>query len=120
MHYAGGDVYVGSWAEGQACGQGVYTFKDGETVSGSFKGGVSSGHCTVRYKNGDIYIGNMEDDERDGRGTLTVAGAGTAEEPAGAYCGEWKAGKRHGTIFYTRAGGASAEQQRWQDGVRQS
>ena len=120
MHFAGGDVYVGAWKEGQASGQGVYTFKDGETVTGSFALGVSSGRCTVRYRNGDIYVGNMEDDERHGRGTLTVAGHDDPDKPAGAYDGTWSKGKRDGAFFYTRAGGASSENQTWKDGKRVS
>jgi len=75
MRYAvSGDVFQGTWHNGQASGYGVYTFADdGETVAGNFSNGVSSGHCSVRRANGDRYEGGMEDDEMDGGGTMPVA-----------------------------------------------
>jgi len=64
----------------------------------------------VRYKNGDIYVGNMEDDDRDGHGTLMNS--------AGTYVGDWANGKKHGSFMFTRVGVGTAEQQRWECGVR--
>ena len=46
---------MGDYKNGKRTGQGVYTFKNGNTYDGEFWDGVKNGKGTFKYPNGNIY-----------------------------------------------------------------
>lgn len=96
---ASGNSYDGNFAGGQPSGSGTMKYANGSTYTGSWADGQRSGSGTVNYANGDQFSGSFAADLRDGSGTYTWANGTT-------YRGTWKAGqaRKGGTYSYTDAG----------------
>jgi hypothetical protein len=108
MTYRDGEVYFGTWKDGQPDGfgevkggsdglaykggfreglyegQGSLTSGDGFAYEGRWKSGLMNGKGVARYAGGDSYVGGFLNGLRDGRGVLTRAD-GTLES------GIWRA-----------------------------
>ena len=55
------------------CGQGTFTFSDGDNYVGEFKDGNMHGQGTYTFDYGDEYIGGFKDGLRHGQSTNTYA-----------------------------------------------
>lgn len=82
--------YEGQWEGGAMHGQGVYSFKDGETYSGHFHRNHMHGRGIATYSCGSSYDGMWRDSMYEGRGKLILA------EEASSYEGDFSLGRREG------------------------
>jgi hypothetical protein len=91
-----GNIYMGSWKDGQLNGQGTSTFPDGRKYVGEFKDNKIDGQGTFTYSDGRKYVGEFKDNKIDGQGTLTYS-------DGRKYVGEWKDDKWNGqgTLTFT-------------------
>jgi uncharacterized protein (TIGR02145 family) len=88
-------------------GFGTYTYKNGDSYTGNFKGGLRNGEGTFTWANGNKYIGEYLDGFRNGKGTFTWA-------DGNKYTGQYKDGLRNGqgTEYYANG---EAYAGNWQD-----
>ncbi|MDC0457432.1 hypothetical protein OAM56_05875, partial [Alphaproteobacteria bacterium] len=96
MSYSSGDTYSGFFKNNKRHGQGVYTWKDGATLNGTFYNGSPS-YGTKIYANkwkGERYTGNFENWKKSGQGTFY-------HNNGDKYSGNWKNSKKHGQGTYT-------------------
>ena len=118
MKYANGDVYVGSWKNGDRHGYGEMRYKDGASYIGDWykdymhgngeyiwqsgkkyvgewKNSKMEGQGTYYLKDGDVYQGQFYDDKFNGKGNYFYSNGDVFE-------GYWKDDNRHGegTYFY--------------------
>ena len=56
-----GNTYVGDWVNGQAEGQGIFTYgfgmRRGERFEGQFRNGLKHGFGTYSYPDGRAFVG---------------------------------------------------------------
>ena len=89
-----GNIYMGSWKDGQLNGQGIFTYSDGRKYVGEFKDNKIDGQGTLTFPDGRKYVGEWKDNKQDGQGTFTF--------PDGSkYVGEWKDNKIDGQGTFT-------------------
>ena len=72
-HRAYGEVYEGSWKDGNYRGQGKCTFANGNVYEGSWKDDYRHGQGKLTFANGDVYEGSWKDDKKHGQGKYTYA-----------------------------------------------
>jgi hypothetical protein len=58
-----GDVYSGSWKEGEFHGEGKYIWKNGQVYTGQFEHDLRCGKGAMVYINGDIYNGEWRNNK---------------------------------------------------------
>lgn len=87
--FANGDVYEGSFVQGEMTGNGKLTMEDGSCFTGSFVNGKIHGNGSFVYANGDKYVGDFAEDSFHGQGKY-VSASGTCYE------GAFERGLRHG------------------------
>lgn len=117
LTFKNGDVYDGTFLEGQMHGAGHYIFVIGGYYVGPFANNMANGEGRKQYPNGDSYTGEWKDDKRHGKGILGTGknskftavwendelmdGEGQWYTPAGLYTGSMKKGKPYtGTGVY--------------------
>jgi hypothetical protein len=93
-----GEVYNGTFKDGQFDGKGTYTYKSGAKYVGEFVAGKRHGQGTYTYPTGDIYTGDFVNGVPEGKGVYTFA---TGDR----YEGEFKNGERNGQGVYIFASG---------------
>lgn len=93
-HYAGGDIYFGTFRDEKFHGQGItpiysgcYMFESGEYYEGELYEGMKDGEGTYVYTDNKYYHGNWKNDLKNGFGIY--------EDPGKEkYEGEWVNGLR--------------------------
>ena len=60
MHYHCGNIYVGHFVDGKACGFGELKLKNGDTYSGKFNQDQYTGMGTILFSNGNMIVGGNE------------------------------------------------------------
>ena len=102
MHYASGNVYAGEWSRGNKCGYGKMSWR----------------------QPGEYYEGSWSDDHPDGHGehvwleSRADCGSHIEIHRGNRFCGQWKAGLRHGTGTFYYASGARYSGE-WVGGFKQ-
>lgn len=117
MIYPSGEIYEGSWIDGQKHGIGKYQFVNGDEYSGDFvfgklegqgkyveatgalydgewKEDMMHGKGIYIYSDGNCYIGEFKHHLKDGKGVAVIRDTGDV------YQGEWKDDVRHGKGKY--------------------
>ena len=90
--------YVGQWYEGHRQGQGVTTYRNGDTYSGTYENDRRHGLGDLAKANGRRYVGEFVHGRRQGKGEMTF--------PNGdKYTGDWNEGRRTGHGLYLFANG---------------
>ena len=69
----GGNVYEGTFVNGEFDGKGTLTGPQGNRYTGDFKQWRFNGQGELRLANGDVYRGGFANGNYDGQGTLTFA-----------------------------------------------
>ena len=111
IRFDNGDIYEGEVNEdGRPCGNGIYTWPDGERYEGEWKDGERNGQGTQLLPDGRRYEGEWKDDARNGQGIFTWP-------DGGRYEGELKDGRPCGNGIYTWPDGGRYEGE-WKDGER--
>ena len=73
--------------------KGTYTFPDGSTYVGEYKGGNRHGQGTYTYPDGRKYVGEYKDGKQHEQGTFTFP-------DGGKYVGGWRDNKPwNGTVY---------------------
>jgi len=72
-HYADGSRYVGTFANDQRNGYGVFVFPDGERYQGMWKDNKRHGYGLFQYTDGTVFEGMWSNDSRKGMGRLFLA-----------------------------------------------
>jgi len=93
-----GDVYSGSWKNGEKHGQGVNTYSVGDVYSGSWKNDQMHGQGVYTHSDGSVYSGSWKNDRKHGEGVYTWANGHV-------YSGSWKNDYRHGVGVMSYASG---------------
>jgi len=84
------EVAEGQWLNGKQTGNGTYEYKKtGNIYKGSFIEGNMSGKGEFKWANGSSYIGDFKDDKRNGKGEFRWVNGDF-------YKGDFLDGKRHG------------------------
>jgi hypothetical protein len=76
MKYPDTSVYEGGFNGYAWSGQGVYTWKTGETFTGIMTA-ILAGNGTIDYKNGYIYTGAVVNGQPNGQGTMKYPNGST-------------------------------------------
>ncbi len=99
MYYWGVDKYEGKFDRRlNRDGPGVYTFSNGDRLSGLFRDGYVQSPAKVEFADGKTYIGGFYKNALHGRGTMTYANGDR-------YDGPFVKGRRHGRGVYHFATG---------------
>lgn len=61
--YSNGEIYIGTFKNGERHGFGKYTFSDGKKYEGFFKNGLKHGHGKIIHKNGKIIYVEYKDNK---------------------------------------------------------
>ncbi len=101
LYYWGFDKYQGKFDRRlNRDGPGVYTFSNGDRLTGIFKDGYVLSPARVEYADGKVYTGTFYKNAIQGRGVMTY--------PNGdRYEGSFAKGRRHGRGIYQFATGGS-------------
>jgi hypothetical protein len=89
MHFEGGDVFSGFWADDKIHGSGRWTHADGSYYQGTFEAGSRVRGKLVSKGGEEVYDGAWRGQARHGRGRATLDGLGM-------YDGEWSEDVPHG------------------------
>ena len=102
-----GDIYEGTYVNGNRHGTGTYKFKvdssnqlrltypqNGARYIGSYEENKKKGSGTFYYPDGSIYDGEWNEDKKHGKGTYTYPNSDSYE-------GDWENDQRHGKGLYT-------------------
>lgn len=93
--------YTGTLKDNLAEGQGVFRYRNGSVIEGTFAQGYPSGAATMTYADGSKYVGPLSQRyEPHGKGRLTYA-------TGSVYEGEFVDGNEQGQGILTYADGAS-------------
>jgi len=71
MVFDNGDIYDGSWLDGNKYGWGKMIYKNGDIYDGEWDICGKHGQGKMMYKNGDVYEGSWFRNNRDGNGKIT-------------------------------------------------
>jgi hypothetical protein len=128
--YPDGNKYDGYWKDDQMCGQGVFTWVNGESYTGEFLHGMKHGLGTFVYGRGDEseYVCPLGETHR-GRVSCTYEGMWAKDTFHGHgklkcvtgryYVGEWCYGRRkgQGTMSYIPVGQSGDPKHMYMGGV---
>ena len=87
MRYSNGDLYEGTWLNGQQEGRGMFTYADGRIYDGIWRKARMDGEGLLTLQNGTSYKGRFKKDKLHGTCIVMVPG-----EPERLYF-EYKNGK---------------------------
>ncbi len=122
--FADGEVYTGTFVNGQPQGHGHSVSPEGVIYDGQWADGVEHGHGRLTLPDGGVYEGDFLDGNQTGQGVFTSAagrysglwkngvpeGHGIFEYPDGSvYTGQWHGGRRHGPGRWRAADGSLYE-----------
>lgn len=117
MQFKNGDIYEGSWVDGQFEGQGLYLYSKNQALLeesptfSQFRGIYKEGRRLegeLRYENGDIYYGTFNEEGMKECGVQKY-------ENGDEYSGEFKEGARsHGVMKFKSGEEYSGE---WKNGL---
>jgi hypothetical protein len=96
LHYASGDLFIGTFRNHHKSGLGIWLSPTGYAVEGHFQSDHAHGLCLERYPGGDVYLGEFVAGVPHGRGVLYYARNGSRYE------GGFEKGEKHGegVVFY--------------------
>ena len=91
-----GDVYEGSWVEGEKHGQGRQAWADGHVYEGEWKNQLRHGFGKLTGTGGDVYTGEYCMNKQQGFGYYQWAPSASSQ----FYVGEWANGQTNGIGAY--------------------
>jgi hypothetical protein len=97
-----GEVYTGSFKDGEKDGYGTQTLSSGESYEGDWANDFRHGQGTCEYANGGVYTGSWHYNQRQGHGVYE-------EGTKSSYTGLWKEDKQHGHGAFTHQNGKAYE-----------
>jgi len=97
VSFDNGDTLTGTFKGGLFEGDGVYTTADGSVYTGDWQGGQRHGQGTYTWARGSRYVGEWSDDRRHGKGVFTWPNGNRFE-------GEFRDNKRYNGKYYTSSG----------------
>tara|TARA_Y100000385_G_scaffold267140_1_gene302995 strand:+ start:710 stop:2320 length:1611 start_codon:yes stop_codon:yes gene_type:complete len=68
--FKNGDIYNGTFIEGEINGYGSYKKMSGVVLTGKFTSGIINGYGSAEYSNGDIYNGMFDKNIKSGEGEM--------------------------------------------------
>ncbi len=89
-----GDVFEGTFVDGQLSGEAHCNFSDGSSYDGEYENDQINGHGTLTMENGDVYEGDFRENTFFGKGKYTYA-------DGNFFDGEWEDGAWRGSGTYT-------------------
>ena len=98
--FKNGDTFSGQWSGGLMHGRGIYLFKTRARYEGDFYRGAMQGRGTMCYADGAVYTGDWHANQKSGIGKLVTPSGKTQEGrwERGRYVGAAQASSGSGTV----------------------
>lgn len=111
--FKNGDTYTGEWSGGLMHGRGLYVFRTRARYEGDFYRGAMQGKGTMYYPDGGYYVGEWQANKKSGLGKLVLPSGKTQEGRwlKGQYAGVATSSNGSGTVIavhrHTRSANAA-------------